>query len=82
MKYIGFDAQFLEENTLRYGHDSKMHLFQLIALMQSEDLDAYLQIEPKVSVYEYMLEWGAPKSATPTYAVRGMIDGRYFAFFL
>ena len=79
MKYAGYDARFLEENTLRYGHDNPTHVMQLVALMKAAGMDAYVQIEPKVSVYEYMLDWGEPSEPTPTYAVRE-IDGRYFAF--
>lgn len=80
LKYTNDSARFLEEKTLRYGHDNITHLLQLIALLESEDFDAYVQIEPKVSVYEYMPEWGLPQSETPTYAVREMTEGRYFAF--
>ena len=80
MKYTDYDARFIEENTLRYGHDDITHLLQLLALLKSEDFDAYVQIEPKVSVYEYMPEWGLPKSDTPTYAVKEILEGRYFAF--
>ena len=80
LKYSRFDARFIEENTLRYGHDDITHLVQLIQLLKSEDFDAYVQVEPKVSVYEYMPEWGLPKSDTPTYAVKELVDGRYFAF--
>lgn len=79
MKYSGYDARFLEENTLRYGHSDPTHAMQLVALMKAENLDAYVQIEPKVSVYEYMLDWGEPSDPTPTYAVHEM-DDRYFAF--
>lgn len=79
MKYSGYDARFLEENTLRYGHSDPTHAMQLVALMKAENLDAYVQIEPKVSVYEYMLDWGEPSEPTPTYAVHEM-DDRYFAF--
>lgn len=80
LKYSRYDARFIEENTLRYGHDNITHLVQLIQLLKSEDFDAYVQVEPKVSVYEYMPEWGLPKSDTPTYAVKELVDGRYFAF--
>lgn len=79
MKYAGYDARFLEENTLRYGHDSAAHVMQLIGLLKAQNLDAYVQVEPKVSVYEYMLDWGEPSDPTPTYEVRE-IDDRYYAF--
>ena len=81
LKYSGFEARFLEGNTIRYGHDTINHLMQLAALMQSTGFDAYVQIEPKVSVYEYLLEWGTPSDPTPTYMVQKM-DDRYFAFAL
>lgn len=80
LKYDGYDAHFLEENTLRYGHDSITHLIQLAALMKTGGFDAYVQVEPKVSVYEYMLDWGEPGAPTPTYAVSEVEEGRYFAF--
>lgn len=80
LKYAGYDARFLEEYTLRYGHDDPDHLMQLIALMKAAGFDAYVQIEPKVSVYEYMPEWGLPDEPTPTYEVVEMMEGRYFAF--
>ncbi len=82
LKYAGYDADFLEEYTLRYGHDNKTHLLQLIALLKDKGFDAWLQIEPKVSVYEYLLEWGDPKPPSPTYDVNEMMEGRYFAFSL
>ena len=80
LKYAGYYANFLEENTLRYGHDSAAHLLQLVSLMKALGYDAYVQVEPKVSVYEYLLEWGLPGDPTPTYAVREMVEGRYYAF--
>lgn len=80
MSYNGYDARFLEENTLRYGHDDPTHVLQLAALMKASGMDAYVQIEPKVSVYEYLPEWGDPGEPTPTYAVHEMMEGRYFAF--
>ena len=80
LKYNGYDANFIEENTIRYGHDDPTHLLQLIALLQREGFDGYVQIEPKVSVYEYMPEWGEPRPSTVTYSVREMTEGRFFAF--
>lgn len=80
MKYSGYDARFLEGNTLRYGHDSQTHVMQLVGLMKAAGYDAYVQVEPKVSVYEYLPEWGEPAAPTPTYAVHEMQPGRFFAF--
>jgi hypothetical protein len=82
MKYAGFDARFLEENTIRYGHDSITNIIQLAGLLKAGGIDAYVQVEPKVSVYEYLLEWGTPSEPTPTYFVDEVIDDRYFAFAL
>ncbi|MBR6090065.1 MAG: hypothetical protein IKP86_09040 [Anaerolineaceae bacterium] len=78
--YSGYEARFLENYTIRYGHDTPTHLLQLIALLQREGFDGYLQIEPKVSVYEYLPEWGEPQARTATYSVVEMMEGRYFAF--
>ena len=80
LKYAGYDANFLEEYTLKYGHSDYTHAEQLIALLNSEDFDAYIQIEPKVSVYEYMLDWGDPGEPTPTYAVKQVTDDRYLCY--
>ena len=80
LKYAGYDANFLEEYTLKYGHSDYTHAVQLIALLNSEDFDAYIQIEPKVSVYEYMLDWGDPGEPTPTYAVKQVTDDRYLCY--
>ena len=80
LKYAGYDANFLEEYTLKYGHSDYTHAVQLIALLNSEDFDAYIQIEPKVSVYEYMLDWGDPGEPTPTYAVRQVTEDRYLCY--
>jgi hypothetical protein len=82
LKYAGYDARFLEENTIRYGHDSITHILQLTDLLRSGDMDAYVQVEPKVSVYEYLTEWGEPGAPTPTYMIEEAAEGRYFAFAL
>ncbi len=60
LKYAGYKANFLPEYTLQYGHSDPTHAVQLIELLQSEGFDAYVQIEPKVSIYEYDLSWGEP----------------------
>lgn len=80
LKYAGYDANFLEEYTLKYGHSSYTHAVQLIALMESEGYDAYIQIEPKVSVYEHLLEWGAPGAPTPTSATRQATEDRWLTY--
>lgn len=80
LKYAGYDANFLSDYTLQYGHSDYTHAVQLIALMESEGYDAYIQIEPKVSVYEYMIEWGEPGEPTPTYAVKQVTEDRYLCY--
>lgn len=80
LKYAGYDAHFLEEYTLKYGHSDYIHAAQLIALLDSEGFDAYIQIEPKVSVYEYLIEWGDPGEPTPQYAVRQVSEDRYLCY--
>ena len=80
LKYTGYDARFLAEYTFRYGHSDFQHAQQLIGLLRSEGLDAYVQLEPKVSAYEYMLDWGEPAEPTPTYAVVQVKGDRYICY--
>lgn len=80
LKYAGYDANFLDKYTLKYGHSDVKHAMQLVALLNSEGIDAWIQIEPKVSVYEYMIEWGEPGEPTPTYAVLQVSDDRYLCY--
>ena len=80
IKYTGNSANFLADYTLTYSHDDYTHALQLIGLLKSEDMDAYIQLEPKVSVYEYMSDWGEPRAATPTYEVIQVSDDRYMAY--
>ena len=80
LKYAGYDARFLEDYTIRYSHSERLHALQLAALLDSEGIDAWVQIEPKVSVYEYMPDWGDPGAPTPTYAVVQVADDRYLCY--
>ena len=82
LKYENASARFLDEYTLLYSHSEKKHLAQLVALLKSEGIDAYVQVEPKVSVYEYMPDWGDPGEPTPTYTVREVGEGRYLTYAL
>lgn len=77
LKYAGYDARFLDQYTLKYSHSDYRHAVQLVGLLRSEGMDGYVQIEPKVSVYEYLIEWGTPSGPTPTYAVEKLENGRY-----
>ena len=38
LKYAGYDARFLEEYTLKYGHSDYTHALQLVALLDSEGI--------------------------------------------
>lgn len=81
LKNDEFDAKFLPELTLQYGHSNIIHAQQLIGLLNSEDIQAKVQLEPKVSIYEYLLDWGpVPEKATPTYAVKQAKDDLYLAY--
>lgn len=82
LKYDGYNARFLPEYTLQYGHSDITHAVQLIGLLNSEGIDAKVQLEPKVSIYEYMTDWGDPTAvkATPTYELREIGDGRWLCY--
>ena len=82
LKYDGYDANFLSEYTLSYGHSDITHAIQLIGLLNSEGIDAKVQMEPKVSIYEYMVEWGDPTKveATPTYELKSISGGRWLCY--
>ncbi len=70
LKSSVYSANFLPELTLQYGHSDIMHAHQLIGLLNSEDIDAKVQLEPKISIYQYMPEWGPVPDPTPTYEVK------------
>lgn len=82
LKYDGYDARFLPEYTLQYGHSDITHAVQLIALLNSEGIDAKVQLEPKTSIYEYMVEWGDPTKipSTPTYELKPIEGGRWLCY--
>jgi hypothetical protein len=81
LKDENYAARFLPDRTLRYGHSNITHMQQLLALLNNEGLIAKVQIEPKVSVYEYLLEWGEPPTEpSPTYEVRKISDELYLAY--
>ncbi len=82
LKYDGYNANFLPAYTLQYGHSDITHANQLIGLLNSEMIDAKVQLEPKVSIYEYMVEWGDPTKveATPTYELKEIAGGRWLCY--
>lgn len=79
VKRGAFDAKFDPDYTLQYGHSSLEHAHQLMVLLNSEDIRAKVQLEPKVSIYEYLLDWGEPSEPTLTYAVEEVDDDFYLA---
>lgn len=82
LKFDGYNANFLPEYTLQYGHSDIIHAVQLIALLNSENIVARVALEPKTSIYEYMVEWGDPSNieATPTYELKPIEGGRYLCY--
>lgn len=82
LKYDGYNANFLPEYTLQYGHSDITHAVQLIGLLNGEGIDAKVALEPKTSIYEYLPEWGDPANLTmtPTYEVKAIEGGRYLCY--
>jgi len=74
------DARFLPSRTIQYGHSDEIHLKQLVVLLNSEGIDAKLQLEPKVSIYEYLLDWGPVPEPSPYYMVLEFSNGFYLAY--
>lgn len=77
-----FSARFLPELTIQYGHSDIKHAHQLLGLLSSEDIVAKVQLEPKVSVFQRLLEWGPIEDEvnTPTYEVRKYSEELYLTF--
>ena len=80
IKSAAYDARFLSDLTLQYGHSDIKHAHQLIGLLNSENIDAKVQLEPKISIYQYLLEWGPVPEATPTYEVKQFDDDLYLVY--
>lgn len=82
LKYDGYSSRFLSENTIQYGHDNITHAVQLMGLLNRAGLVARVQLEPKVSVYQYLLEWsdGKVPDATPTVVVKKVADNLYLTY--
>ncbi len=74
------EARFLTSRTIQYGHSDETHLKQLTVLLNSEGIDAKLQIEPKVSIYEYLLDWGPVPEPSPYYMVLQFSENLYLAY--
>lgn len=69
LKSNSYIPDFLPEKTMIYGHSNIDHALQLIGLLNSEGLVAKVQLEPKISIYKYLPEWGDPGEATAKYFV-------------
>lgn len=80
LKNKAYDARFLPELTLQYGHSDIKHAHQLIGLLNSEGIHAKVQLEPKVSIYQYLLEWGPVPKSTPTYEVKKFSKDLYLVY--
>lgn len=74
IKSAAYDARFLPNLTLQYSHSDIKHAHQLIGLLNSENIDAKVQLEPKISIYQYLLDWGPIPESTPTYEVKKFGD--------
>jgi hypothetical protein len=75
IRAASYAANFLDVNALLYGHADIRHARQLIALLKAEGLDARVNLEPKTSAYEFLLEWGEPGPHT-----RKITDTRYATY--
>ncbi len=82
LKNEAYNANFLPELTLQYGHSDIKHAHQLVALLNSENIYAKVQLEPKVSIYEYLLDWGEIPESTKTYQVKKFSDDLYLVYAL
>lgn len=80
LKIDSQDAQFITSLTIQYGHSDETHLKQLVVLLNSEGIDAKVQIEPKVSIYEYLLDWGPVPAPSPFYKVEKFSDDLYLVY--
>lgn len=72
-----YNASFLNDYTITYGHDNIDHAIQLIALLNSEGIIARIQLEPKISIYQYLLEWGPIPEPSSRYRVEKESDDLY-----
>ena len=75
-----YNANFLPELTLVYGHSDIQHALQLIGLLDSEGIVAKVQLEPKISIYEHLLEWGPVPEPTDTSRVEKFSDDLYLTY--
>src|SRR5690606_14485921 len=74
-----FEANFVDEYALTYGHSDLTHAIQLIGLLRSEGLEAKVQLEPKTSAFLYLKEWGEPEQSE-SFQVKQIANGNYVAY--
>lgn len=74
-----YEANFVDEYAITYGHSDLKHAIQLIGLLRSEGIDAKVQLEPKTSAFLYLSEWGEP-SESESFQVKQINNGNYVAF--
>lgn len=60
LKSDNYEARFLPELTIRYGHSNIKHARQILGLLASEGIVVRLQYEPKISIFKHMDDWGEP----------------------
>jgi hypothetical protein len=68
-------ANFDESLRIAYSHCNYKHVKQLVGLLVGEGVQAKLQLEPKLSVFLFLREWGVP----PDLDVKDCGDGRFIA---
>ena len=74
-----YDANFVDEYAITYGHSDLQHAIQLIGLLRSEGLEAKVQLEPKTSAFLYLKEWGEPEQSE-SFQVKQIANGNYVAY--
>lgn len=79
VKTLSYSSKFLPARTLRYGHSDIKHALQLVNLLRSENINVLINLEPKVSLFEYLLDWGPIPEPTPGYRVEKYGDDFYVA---
>jgi hypothetical protein len=57
---------FPKARTFVYSHSSLLHMRQLVSLLESEGIGAWLYITPKVSAFLYRDDWGTASDSVVT----------------
>jgi len=71
---------FPESRTFIYSHSSLLHMRQLVTLLESEDVNGWVYLTPKVSAFLFRDDWGPATNAVVTLpgGLR-VVQGREFA---